>query len=192
MEKENKERLLSEEEGAGGAAAESSEQDPGLKEPLSGDSAGDPGPPGEKEWLCQKEELIALVQRKQADLDNFRRISRNREEEIRNYGLFEFLKGLLPVLDNMERALATAYEDGDVPEAHIKGLEMIRKQMLQLLEQEGVVPIEALGETFDPHIHEAVMQSPGGEGAPGSVVEEIQKGYLYRERVLRPARVAVK
>lgn len=144
------------------------------------------------DWAREKEELVSLVQRKQADLDNFRRISRMKEEEIRTYGLFNFLEKLLPVLDNMERALVTAREDEGVPESHLKGLLMIRKQLLQLLEQEGVEPVKALGEVFDPHFHEAVLQIPGGRGEPGSVIEEIQKGYLYKERVLRPSRVAVK
>jgi molecular chaperone GrpE len=143
------------------------------------------------DWAREKEELVSLVQRKQADLDNFRRISRMKEEEIRTYGLFNFLEKLLPVLDNMERALVTAREDEGVPESHLKGLLMIRKQLLQLLEQEGVVEIEAVGKQFDPHYHDAVMQTAAGGGDPGSVVEELQKGYLYKDRVLRHAKVKV-
>ena len=131
------------------------------------------------------------MQRKQADLDNFRRISRMKEEEIRTYGLFNFLEKLLPVLDNMERALVTAREDEGVPESHLKGLLMIRKQLLQLLEQEGVVEIEAVGKQFDPHYLDAVMQTAVGGGDPGSVVQELQKGYLYKDRVLRHAKVKV-
>lgn len=188
MDKENKEKMVTDEENSA-AATENGAEHP-ASEPLPPGEG--PAPAGEKEWLCQREELIDLVQRKQADLDNFRRISRKKEEEIRSYGLFDFLKRLLAVLDNLDLALVTAREDEAVPESHLKGLTMIRKQLLQLLEQEGVVPVEALGKAFDPHFHEAVMQSPEGRGEPGSVVEEIQKGYLYKERVLRPARVAVK
>ena len=91
----------------------------------------------------------------------------------------------------MERALVTAREDEGVPESHLKGLLMIRKQLLQLLEQEGVVEIEAVGKQFDPHYHDAVMQTAAGGGDPGSVVEELQKGYLYKDRVLRHAKVKV-
>ncbi|NLA12178.1 MAG: nucleotide exchange factor GrpE [Firmicutes bacterium] len=189
MEKENKERLITDEEN-GGAALENGAEHP-VSEAPPAEKEG-PVPAGVEDWLCQREELVNLVQRKQADLDNFRRISRKKEEEIRNYGLSGFLKRLLDVLDNLDLALATAREDVAVPESHLKGLAMIQKQLLQLLEQEGVVPVEALGKAFDPHFHEAVMQSPEGRGEPGSVVEEIQKGYLYKERVLRPARVAVK
>ncbi|HPU01621.1 MAG TPA: nucleotide exchange factor GrpE [Bacillota bacterium] len=143
------------------------------------------------EWEREREELISLLQRKQADLDNFRRISRMREEEIRTYGLFNFLEKLLPVVDNLERALEVARDDENVPESHLKGLQMIHKQLRQLLEQEGVVEIEAVGKQFDPHLHEAVMQTAEGEGEPGSVVEEFQKGYLYKDRVLRHAKVKV-
>ena len=187
MEKEKKEKVDLEGE-AGAADAEKG---------TGGDVGGAPGgEPGERadgdDWAREKEELINLVQRKQADLDNFRRISRNKEKEIRDYGLLEFFKKLLPVLDNLERALATACGDESVPEAHYKGLVMIQKQILQLLEQEGVEPIEALGKPFDPHFHEAVMRSAESEGETDCVAEEIQKGYLYKERVLRPSRVVVK
>jgi len=152
MEKEKKEKLDSEE--VVGAATENKEESPCPEEASPGEGEAVPGESPdqveEEDWTRQREELINLVQRKQADLDNFRRISRMKEEEIRSYGLAEFLTKLLPVLDNMERALATAREDGSVPESHIRGLTMIQKQLLQLLEQEGVVPIEALGEMFDP------------------------------------------
>lgn len=201
MEKEKKERANTAE--AAGEAAVDREDLPekspgpatGEEAPEAGESAETvpAGPEAEpaSDWEREKEELISLVQRKQADLDNFRRISRMKEEEIRAYGLFNFLEKLLPVLDNLERALATAHEDESVPESHLKGLLMIQKQLQQLLEQEGVVEIEAAGKQFDPHLHEAVMQTAEGEGEPGSVVEELQKGYLYKDRVLRHAKVKV-
>lgn len=195
MEKERKEKVDLE-AGAGPAPAENGAEKAPSEQGHIGDGDVPPaeeqeGPHGDS-WARQKEELIELVQRKQADLDNFRRISRKKEEEIRSYGLFDFLEKLLPVLDNLERALDTAYGEEGVPETHCQGLEMIRKQLLQLLEQEGVEPIAALGQAFDPHFHEAVICSAEARGEPGSVVEEVQKGYLYKERVLRPARVAVK
>ncbi len=154
-------------------------------------SAGPEAGDAAAEWVHEKEELVCLVQRKQADLDNFRRISRIKEEEIRTYGLHRFLERLLPVLDNIERALAAACDDESVPESYLEGLIMIRKQLQQLLEQEGVVEMGALGKQFDPHYHDAVMQTDSGEGEPGSVVEEFEKGYLYKDRVLRHAKVKV-
>ena len=178
-----------------GAAAGSPAAEPAAPE-RGGSAEADPGGTddvhaAEAAWAREKDELICLAQRKQADLDNFRRISRMKEEEIRTYGLFDFLERLLPVLDNLERALITASGDEGVPESYLQGLLMIRKQLLQLLEQEGVVEIEALGKQFDPHYHDAVMQIASGEGDPGSVVEELQKGYLYKDRVLRHTKVKV-
>lgn len=145
----------------------------------------------EKEALMrEKEELINLLQRERAGFDNYRRISRAEQDEAREYGLFNFLGRLLPVLDNLERALQSARGE-NVPASYIEGLEIINRQLLQLLEQEGASPLAALGQPFDPHYHHAVMQTNEGEAAPGTVVEELQKGYLYKKKVLRPALVKV-
>lgn len=187
MEKEKKEKVDLEGEAAAAARAENTDRDEG-----AAPDGGPEGCAGGEDWVREKEELINLLQRKQADLDNFRRLGRNKEREIRDYGLSEFLERLLPVLDNLERALVTACADETVPEAHLKGLVMIQKQILQLLEQEGVEPIEALGKPFDPHFHEAVMRSAESRGEVDCVAEEIQRGYLYKDRVLRPTRVVVK
>lgn len=140
------------------------------------------------EWEKEREELKARLMRKQADFDNFRRISRAEQEETREYALFIFLQKLLPVLDNLERAIDSAQAE-TVPDSYREGLEMIYRQMLQLLEQEGVAMMESLGQPFDPNYHHAVLQVE--EGEPGCVVEELQKGYLYKQRVLRPAMVKV-
>ena len=139
-------------------------------------------------WQQEKEELLARLVRKQADFDNFRRISRAEQEEAREYGLFKFLEKLLSVLDNLERALSSARREA-VPDAYTEGLEMIYRQVLQLLEQEGVTVMTPEGESFDPYVHHAVLQVE--EGEPGCVVEELQKGYFYKKRVLRPAMVKV-
>ncbi len=196
MEKKKKDRANP--ENTAEVAAENMEDlSPVFTDAALGQAAGEKAAAGPAEsdaaaeWVREKEELVCLVQRKQADLDNFRRISRMKEEEIRAYGLYRFLEKLLPVLDNTERAVVAACEDESVPESYLQGLFMIRKQMQQLLEQEGVVEIEALGEQFDPHYHDAVMQTESGEGEPGSVVEEFEKGYLYKDRVLRHAKVMV-
>ncbi len=173
---------------AEGSAAGAAQESGGSAETAPG---GSESHVAEAAWAREKDELICLAQRKQADLENFRRISRMREEEIRAYGLSDFLKRLLPVLDNLERAQITASDDESVPESYLQGLLMIRKQLQQLLEQEGVVEIEAVGKQFDPHYHDAVMQIASGEGDPGSVVEELEKGYLYKDRVLRHTKVKV-
>ncbi len=155
-----------------------------------------PGEPSEGEtgtenWQQEKEELLEQLKRKQADMDNLRRIARNEQAAARDYALHDFLYRLLPILDNLERGIETAREAEDVPLSYVEGLEMIYKQLLQVLEQEGVSIIEAEGARFDPHCHHAVMQVESEEGEPGTVVEELQKGYRHRERILRPAMVKV-
>lgn len=145
----------------------------------------------EKDFEQEMEELLDRLKRKQAEMDNLRRISKMEQAEARDYALYDFLSRLLPVLDNLERALESARSDQGVPQSHIEGLEMIYKQLLQLLEQEGVSIIEAEGTPFDPNCHHAVMEVESEEAEPGSVVEEMQTGYWHRQRVLRPAMVKV-
>ncbi len=145
----------------------------------------------ERKWQEEKDELLDRLKRKQADIDNLRRISKMEQAEAREYALHKFLGKILPVLDNLERGLESARASGEVSSSHIEGLEMIRKQLMQLLEQEGVSMIEAEGLAFDPHCHHAVMQVDDEEAEPGSVLEEMQKGYRHHDRVLRPAMVKV-
>jgi len=142
-------------------------------------------------WEQEKEELLDKLKRKQAEMENLRRISKREQAEAREYALHDFLSRLLPVLDNLERALESARSDESIPGSHVDGLEMIYKQMLQILEKEGVSSIEAEGAPFDPHCHHAVMEVESEGEEPGHVVEELQKGYWHRERVLRPAMVKV-
>ena len=97
---------------------------------------------------------------------------------------------LLPVLDNLQRALATSWKQAD-KEPLIQGVDLVRSQMLQLFGRFGISPINALGQPFDPHVHEAVQQLPRDDVSPGTVVEVLYSGYLLHERVLRPARVGV-
>jgi len=145
----------------------------------------------EKKWLQEKEELLDSLKRKQADIDNLRRIGKMEQADAREYALYEFLNRLLPVLDNIERAIDSARTADNIPEAYINGLDMIRKQLLQLFENEGVSIIESVGEQFDPNCHHAVMQVESEEAEPGTVLEELQRGYRHRKRVLRPSMVKV-
>lgn len=142
-------------------------------------------------WEQEKEELLDKLKRKQAEMENMRRISKREQAEAREYALHDFLSRLLPVLDNLERALESARSDESIPGSHTDGLEMIYKQLLQVLEQEGVSAIEAEGVPFDPYCHHAVMEVESDQEDPGHVVEELQRGYRHRERVLRPAMVKV-
>ncbi len=158
----------------------------------AGSKSGEEGVAAEEAgWAQEKEELLDRLKRKQAEMENLRRISKKEQAEAREYALHDFLSRLLPVLDNLERALESARSDEGIPDAHLDGLKMIYRQMLQILEQEGVSVIEAKGAPFDPHCHHAVMEVDSDHEEPGNVVEEMQKGYWHRERVLRPAMVKV-
>jgi molecular chaperone GrpE len=146
---------------------------------------------GTLQWQQEKEELLDRIKRKQADIDNLRRISKIEQAEAREYALYEFLCRLLPVMDNIERGLEAARADKEIPPAYIEGLEMIHRQLMQILEQENVTVIETERVPFDPHCHHAVMQVEDQESEPGTVLEELQKGYRHRRRILRPAMVKV-
>jgi molecular chaperone GrpE len=128
------------------------------------------------------------LMRLRADYDNLRkRIDRERSE-FEFYANFALVGRLLPVMDNLERALAA-----DIgPEGPIReGLVMIRQQLSDQLEQDGLRGIETVGQTFDPAMHDAVATEPSDEHPANTVLEELQKGYLFQDRVLRPAMVKV-
>jgi molecular chaperone GrpE len=128
--------------------------------------------------------------RQVAELENFkRRSAKEREEAIRfaNEGL---IKDLLPILDNLERAVSHA-ASGDNGKSFTEGVEMILKAFLDVLAKHGVTQIAALGQPFDPSKHEAMAQIETSGHKHNSIVEEHHKGYLFRERLLRPALVSV-
>ena len=170
----------------------------------AGEADGSSGPagadeaaaaPDQRPWEKEIEELTARLQqkhdellRKQADFDNYRRISKNEKEEVREYALSDFFKKLLPVLDNMERALESARQ-GNVASSYVEGLEMIQKQLLTLLEQEGVTVIECVGKPFDPNFITRCCRKRGGEA--DLVAAELQRGYMHKKRLLRPSMVKV-
>jgi molecular chaperone GrpE len=128
--------------------------------------------------------------RVQADFDNFRRRSRLEKEDFAKYASLKLIEQLLPVVDNFERALSSSKDTKDF-EALVKGLDMTFRQLDQLLAQEGLTPIEAVGQPFNPEFHQAIMQVESEEHEEGIVVEEVQKGYLLKDKVIRPAMVKV-
>jgi molecular chaperone GrpE len=125
-----------------------------------------------------------------ADLENYKkRVSKEKADLIR-YSNEELIKELLPVIDNLERALEHTSSDGE-QEGIADGVAMTLQQFLGILQRFGVTPITVEGEPFDPTKHEAVMERPTDDYNPGHVVAELQKGYFLNDRLVRPAKVAV-
>jgi molecular chaperone GrpE len=125
-----------------------------------------------------------------AELDNYKkRVAKERESLIR-YAAQDVLQELIPVLDNFERAIESADKSKDFV-SFLEGVKMIYKNMYDVMGRKGLVGIDAVGETFDPNIHEAVMQVTSEEYPENVVVEELQKGYMLHDRVIRPSMVVV-
>jgi len=137
----------------------------------------------------QLEEVGNRLLRLQADFDNFRRRTRQEKEELSMVVTSGIVTQLLPVLDNFERALATA--SGQDAAQLLAGLELVCRQFTQILERFDVKPIVALGAQFDPELHEAVMRVEDAGQPDGLVVGELQKGYMAHSKVLRPSMVKV-
>ncbi len=128
-----------------------------------------------------------------AEFDNYRkRVERDRRELL-EFGAADLLSELLPVLDDLERALAAtpAGDSATAVEGYRAGVELIQRQLLDLLRKRGVSPIEALGADFDPHVHQAVASEPSDTHRDGEVIQELRRGYKLGERLLRPAMVKV-
>jgi molecular chaperone GrpE len=133
------------------------------------------------------ESNLAGWQRAQADFINYRNRSEWEKADLVKYAKGELIMKLLPALDDMERALA-AIPPRQKNLGWVEGVRLIERKLRATLEAEGLEPIKALGEPFDPHLHEAVM---AGKGKEGAVVGEIEKGYQLNDRVLRPSKVVV-
>lgn len=134
------------------------------------------------------EELTDKVKRQLAEFENFRHRSEKEKSSMYEMGAKSVVEKILPVIDNFERGLEHAPQEGD---PFADGMRMVYKQMLTELENLGVKPIEAVGNDFDPNIHNAVMQVASDEYESGKVAQELQKGYMYRETLVRPSMVAV-
>lgn len=128
--------------------------------------------------------------RARADFANFKRRTEEEKETLRQYLLADLLTRLLPVVDDFDRALAAATQTPET-ERLIAGIEGIHRKLTDLLAREGVLPIEAVGQPFDPNLHNAVLREEGGDYPENTVVEELQKGYTLGARVLRPTLVKV-
>lgn len=128
--------------------------------------------------------------RLQADFDNSRRRSKIEAEANEKYRAQKLIIDILPAVDNFERALATEV-DNDQAKSLKQGMEMVYRSLLDALLKEGLQPIEAVGKEFDPHLHQAVMQGNDENFGSNIVIEEFQKGYLLKDKVIRPSMVKV-
>ena len=136
------------------------------------------------------EELSDKLLRQMAEFDNFRKRTEKEKSAMYEIGANVFIAKLLPVVDNFERGLAAVPEE-QKEDAFVTGMEMIYKQMMTMLEGVGVKPIEAVGQEFNPDLHNAVMHVEDENVGENVVVEEFQKGYTYRDSVVRYSMVKV-
>ncbi len=139
---------------------------------------------------AQAADHYAHLQRLQADFDNYRKRTQKEKEDISKYAAERLVGAILPVLDNFERAIGSVQTSPDLA-GYSQGVEMIFRQMHNVLVKEGLAAIEAVGQPFDPNIHEAILTVESEEHPENTVVEEVQKGYYLKDRVLRPSMVKV-
>lgn len=163
------------------------------------DTPSEATPLSEVELLQQQLEAITAERdahydkflRSQAELDNFRKRSQKEVAEIRQYQSLAMARDLLPVVDNLHRAIAAAEQAGEGSGQLAEGIKMVAGQLEELLNRHAVQSIEALHQPFDPNLHEAVQQLPSPDHDPMTVLQELQRGYTMHDRVIRPAQVIV-
>lgn len=147
----------------------------------------------DKEKAQMKEKIDSLqdqVRRQMAEFDNYRKRTEREKEESFSMGEKNVIEKILPIVDNFERGFDTV-EEGDKDDAFVTGMKKIYTQLMKQLTDLGVKPIEAVGKPFDPDYHNAVMQVDSDQYESGTVAQELQKGYLYHDKVIRHSMVAV-
>lgn len=172
------------------AVPENGEQ-PEMQEQSSNEEKVEAGFQAEMEALRNEvSEQQQRALRAQADFDNFRRRTVKEKEELAKYASSKLITELLPVIDNFERALAATEETPEF-EAFSKGVSMIFRQLETVLNAEGLNAMNCVGQPFNPEFHQAIMQVESDVYEEGIVVEEVQKGFMLKDKVLRPAMVKV-
>ena len=184
-------------ESADGASEAESEECGASEEEADGSAEGSKGGKkffGKKNKKDKKdekiEELTDRLTRQMAEFDNFRKRTDREKSQMYEVGAKDIIEKILPVVDNFERGLASISEE-EKGNGFADGMQMIYKQLMTELENLGVKPIEAVGQEFNPDYHNAVMQVESEEYESGIVAQELQKGYMYRESVVRHSMVAV-
>jgi molecular chaperone GrpE len=160
---------------------EITDQTPATEPAAGGDQA---------ETQRQRDEYYDQLLRKQAEFDNYRkRVDRDRQT-LADAAAASVVEELLPLMDDLERALR-ADTTGDAAESYRRGVELIHRQLGDILRKRGVRPIEALGADFDPYYHQAVAHDPAEGRRDGEIIEEFRRGYMLGDRLLRPSMVKV-
>ena len=136
---------------------------------------------------AERDSLLDRLARAQAEFENARRRSAKEQQDFRDYALSDAMKSLLPVVDSLERAVQVKADPADLR----NGVELIYKQLQAALAKLSVTPIEARGEAFDPRYHEAIEMVETNRVPDHQVIEELQRGYKFKDRLLRPAMVKV-
>lgn len=140
--------------------------------------------------IADRDRYKELALRGRADFDNYQKRAARDLDTERKYAARGVITDLLPVMDNLDRALASAESNAEAG-GIVEGIKIMRKQFFDVLRKHGVEPIFAVDEPFDPHLHEAVMQQPHPDKPPMNVVQTVQMGYRMHDRILRPAQVIV-
>ena len=142
-----------------------------------------------RQLLAEKQDLYDRLLRKQAELDSFRKRTEREKEELSKHATAELIHSLLPALDSFERALK--HRDPKIPKEYYKGIELIHRDVLDILVRAGLDPLDTKGRLFDPHLHQAVESVESDQHRDQEIVEELQRGYKLKQRLLRPAVVKV-
>ena len=158
--------------------------------PASAEAASDAPVPDElAQARRERDDYYDRLLRQAAEFDNYRKRTERERREMAQYAAGDLLEALLPVVDDFERALQV--EAGPDAAAYRSGVELIYKQLQDLLAKRGVTPIEAAGKPFDPQFHQAITYEPSPGRAEGEVLEVVRRGYMHGDRLLRPAMVKV-
>jgi molecular chaperone GrpE len=183
-------KLTEDSEVSGRAAKNKSSQ-----EPKDGGAATQPGETPDdlsgayRQLLAEKQELFDRLLRKQAEIENVRKRVEREKEDFLQHATAGLVRALLPTLDSLERGLK--HREQDVPAKFYEGLELIHRELLEVLKRAGLEAVESEGKIFDPHVHQAVETVEAEGQRDQEIVEELQRGYRLKQRLLRPAIVKV-
>ena len=194
----NEEEATGQETAAEQETAEETAAEPGLETGTEAETGDGEAGGSSKNGLTQEaERLQEELENEQnkylrllADYENYKRRSVKEREEAEKFRSRALLSDLLPVLDNFERALAVEVKNEET-ESLLKGVRMVYNSLAEAVKREGLEEVKSVGEQFDPNVHQAVMQEKDDSKEPGTVLQELQKGYTLNGRVLRPAMVKV-